>query len=441
MVCEFLANKNEQEDKKRKKEIEREMRRLKLILLLPAVVLTMSSCTDEESELGLDLIDSTTLYEGFYDTLYADNAWTEFEDSLVTSNLSYGIIGNYHDATFGRVSSTLYTQLALPSNASDIAFDSMVIDSVVLSFAKSQLFPDTSATYHFRFEVKQLAEPLLSDTVYYAFDQLPVDENATFFNGVVPVTYYDTVISLLLDTSINRVIRRSATAEDFIAETKGLRVRILNSSDEGMVSVDLTSVYTCLRAHYHYVYANDTITGTYTFLLGTGTSHFTHFAHDYSGSLFASGNPLPGTYRLYLEPLGGHRVKFSFDNAVRSFHAAHPWAVIHYAELLLPVAPEAVAGDQPNQLLALGKSATSNDWYYVDDLINVHDLRGFDGTYHSDRGLYLIRLSMHLQGLLRLGYDPGLMVQISASRHAAQRTILNGLSSTEKPRIAIVYSE
>ena len=402
---------------------------------------SLSSCTDEESDLGIGLIDSTTLYEGFADTLYADNAWSEIDDSLQTSNLSFGIIGNYHDVTFGKVSSTLYTQLALPTNANDIDFGSMTIDSVVLSFAKTQLFPDTSATYRFRFEVKQLAEPLLSDTAYYATDQLPVDPATSFFNGTVDVSYYDTVVSLKLDSSINSVIRRSATAEDFLAETKGLRIRILESgSDEGMITVDFTSVLTGLRAHYHYVYDNDTITGIYTFLLGTGTSHFTHFAHDYSGTLFASGNPFPGTYRLYLEPLAGHRVRLSFDHDLQAFHAAHPMAVIHHAELLLPVAPEALSGQKPDQILVLGKDASGAD-KYIDDLLNLSDLTGYDGTFHSDRSLYRIRVSQHLQGLLRLGSDPGFMLQINSCRHAAQRTILNGLSTGDKPRIAIVYSE
>lgn len=411
------------------------------LLLLLLTTLCLAACTDEESDLGIDLIDSTTLYEGFSDTLYADNAWSELEDSLNTSNLSFGILGNYHDATFGHVSSILYTQIALPTNANDIAFDSMVIDSVVLSFAKNQLFPDTAATYHFHFEVKQLAEALLSDTVvYYAFDQLPVDENATFFNATVPVNYYDTVVTLKLDSSINNVIRRSATAEDFLAETKGLRIRILNSSDEGMVTIDFSSVNTCLRAHYHYVYENDTISGVYSFLLGTGTAHFTHFTHDYSGTLFASGSPFPGTYRLYLEPLAGHRIRLSFDNAIQAFHAAHPWAVIHHAELLLPVAPESIGTSLPDQILTFGRDDEGHDWY-VDDLINVHDLTGYDGTFHSDRNLYRIRIAQHLQGLLRLGHDPGFMLQINACRHAAQRVVLNGLSTTDRPRIAIVYSE
>lgn len=407
-------------------------------LLLPS--LFFASCTDEESDLGIDLIDSTTLYNGLCDTLYADNAWSELVDSLQTSGLSFGIIGNYHDATFGKASSILYTQIALPANAADIAFDSMTIDSVVLSFAKTQLFPDTSASYHFHFEVKQLAEPLLSDTAYYHFDELPVDEGTLFFDDVVKVTYLDSVVNLKLDSSINSVLRRSATAEDFINETKGLRIRILNSSDEGMMTVDLTSSLSCIKAYYHYVYNNDTTSSYYTFLMGTGTAHFTHFAHDYSGTLFANRNIFPGTYRLYLEPLAGHHVRLSFDRDIKAFHAAHPWAVIHHAELLLPVAGEATGWQMPDQILTLGKDANGQD-KYIADLINLYDLRGYDGSYHSDQQLYRIRVAQHLQGLLRKDGDPGFMLQINACRHAAQRTILNGLSTTNCPRIVIVYTE
>lgn len=397
-----------------------------------------TACTDEESDLGIDLVDTTTLYQGLYDTLYADDAWTEYDDSLTTTNLSYGVIGYYHDATFGSVSSMLFTQLALPSNVNSIDLDSMTIDSVVLSLAKTQLFPDTSATYHFHFEVKQLAEPVRSDTTYYAYDQVPV-ENTTYFDAVVPVTYYDSVITLRLDSSFHSLIRRSATAEDFIDETKGLRVRILGTSDEGMVTIDFSSVKSCLRAYYHSSY--DTVSSVYTIFLGNGAVHFTHFEHNYAGTLFSSGNAVPGSYRLYLEPFAGHRVRLSFDRDLQAFHAAHPYAVIHHAELLLSVAPESVDTDLPDQLLTLGKNTTGSGWIYIDDLINTRDFAAYDGTYHSDINCYRIRVSQYLQGLLRIGYDPGFRIHLNSARHLAQRVLLNGLSTTNRPRIAIVFSE
>jgi hypothetical protein len=198
-----------------------------------------TACTDEESALGSDLVDTATLYNELTDTLYVDSAWTEYEDSLLTSNYSFGIIGNYTDATFGKVSSWLYTQIALPPNTNDISFDnSLVIDSVVLTLAKNQLFPDSSRVYNFHFEVKQLAQPLLSDTSFYAVNTLPVDESKVFYDGKVSVSEHDTVVRLKLKPTINSVIRRTATAEEFIEQTKGLRVRLTNAGDEGMVSID-----------------------------------------------------------------------------------------------------------------------------------------------------------------------------------------------------------
>jgi len=411
-----------------------------LALTAMAMMVLPTACTDEESALGIDLVDTATLYNELTDTLYVDSAWTEYEDSLLTSNYSFGIIGNYTDATFGKVSSWLYTQIALPPNTNDISFDnSLVIDSVVLTLAKNQLFPDSSRVYNFHFEVKQLAQPLLSDTSFYAVNTLPVDESKVFYDGKVSVSEHDTVVRLKLKPTINSVIRRTATAEEFIEQTKGLRVCLTNAGDEGMVSIDFSSSTTGLRAHYHYVNGNDTTQGFYTFLLGAGTSHFTHFEHDYTGTLFANHNQLPGTLRLYLEPMGGHRIRMNFDHDLQSFRQKHPWAVIHHAELVMPLAPESPEL-HPDQILTLGKQTDGSD-AYIDDLIDLYTLSGYDGTYHEDGNYYRMRVTQHIQGLLRQGKDPGLLLLLNSRRNAAQRAIFYGTSTSNQPHIIITYSE
>ena len=414
------------------------------LLALAAVALMafQTACTDEESALGIDLVDTATLYNGQTDTLYADTAWTEYEDSLLTSNYSFGIIGNYHDVTFGKVSSWLYTQIALPPNTNDIAFDhSLVMDSVVLTLAKTQLFPDSSRTYNFHFEVVQLAEALKSDTSFYATSTLPVasQPSKVFFDGNVSVGERDSVISLKLRPSFYNVIYRTATAEEFIEQTKGLRVRITSEGDEGMVTIDFSSAATCLRAHYHYANGNDTTVGFYTFLLGAGTAHFTHFEHDYSGTLFNGRPKLPGTLRLFLEPMGGHQVRLSFNRDLQAFHEAHPWAVIHHAELIMPLAPESPAL-HPDQIITLGRLVDSTD-AYIDDLIDLYTLTGYDGSYHEDGNYYRMRVTQHLQGLMRQGEDRGLLLLLNSQRNAAQRAIFNGTGTANRPRIIFVYSE
>ena len=92
-----------------------------ICLLIPA----LWSCNDDESDLGMNLVDQGTLYKGITDTIYATSAVTRFDDSLRTSDYSFGIIGNYGDLTFGSVTSSLFTQIALFSTDNSINTEGM----------------------------------------------------------------------------------------------------------------------------------------------------------------------------------------------------------------------------------------------------------------------------------------------------------------------------
>lgn len=401
------------------------------------LLLAATACTDEESELGLGLTDPATLYNGHIDTLYASTAYSLRDDSLVTSNFSYGIIGNHTDATFGSVSSVLYTQIGLASGMSTINFDEVSIDSVVLSMVVDGLYPDTSMGYNFHFEVMQLAEQLLSDTDYYSFDSLAVNPSAVFFNAPVTVGAHDTVVRLRLNTNIYNLLSQSNDSAGFMAATKGLRIRITDAGDEGMLSVNFASTLTCMTAYYHY--GTDTIPYNYQFLTGAGVNHFTHFRHNYSGTIFNGQDSLDGSMLLYLMPLAGYNIRLGFDTQLQAFHAAHPMAVIHHAELLLPTAPSAPAL-HPEQLVAL-RINDAGTMSFVPDYADAYTYRGFDGKYDEGRNLYRMRVTQHLQQLLRQGYDNGISVLLDARRSSARRTILNGPQTSNPPKIVFVYTE
>lgn len=418
----------------------------KLNHLLPALPLLLLlwtlpiGCVDEESVLGVNLVDNNTLYNGQQITLYADRALSVRDDSLMTTGYNnyntYGIIGNYHDATFGSVSATLYTQIALPDNSSSINLETNIIDSVVLTLVKDRIYPDTTATYTFHFEVMQLSEALLSDTdLYYSNHTLPVNPSAVYFDGDVTVLPTDTVVSLKLDNSISQILNQVASAEEFIANTKGLRIRMTEAGDEGMLSINFMASNTALTVHHHY--PGDTTSDQYTFLLGNGATRFTHFEHDYTGSITGGVDSLDGSTTLYLEPLAGYSILLSFDNMLSTFAAAHPLATVHQAELLLPLAPGADAM-RPDQLLA--RENTENQ-PYIDDLIDLYTLAGFDGKYDATRNCYRLRITQHVQGLLRKGHDEGLLVVLNARQSAAARTAINGPATADPVRIEIVYSE
>lgn len=418
----------------------------RLITLLPGLALLgalwilPTACTDEQTELGNTISGGDALYEGKTYTFYADRAFSVRDDSLMTTGYNayntLGIIGNYQDAIFGKVSSILYTQIALPSNYSSINFGELTIDSVVLTLVKDHLYPSNENTYNFHFEVMQLAEALQSDTFYFSNDSLAVNPAGCFFDGDISVGANDTVIRLPLGNGIDNVLRQTASSEEFIQTTKGLRVRLTNAGSDGMMTINFAATKTCLSVYYRHR-PEDTVSSKYVFLLGTGTSRFTRFVHDYTGSTTGGADSIPGNTTLYIEPLAGYSILFSFDNAIRTFAAEHPMATIHHAELLLPTADEA-DDMKPTQMLARFATGSQN---YVADLLDLYTLAGFDGKYDDSRHCYRLRLTQHVQNLLRNGSDEGTLILLDSRQSSAARTVLKGITGTDRVRIEIVYTE
>lgn len=393
-------------------------------LLATALALAAIGCNDEETSLGANLPDPNTVYNGQHDTLYADLAYSYRDTALSTAGLDYNIVGSVSDPVFGIASSVIFTQIALPSRTSTINFDSVVIDSVVLSLVKHELYPDTNATYEMRFEVKQLAEALVgTDSLYNDASTLPVDESHTFFDEFVSVGPNDTVIRLRLSGDINSAIDYTGDNEGFVAHSKGLRIRISDYSGErAMLTINFAATKTRLTAFYHYATQADT--NQFDFSLGT---HFSHFSHSYAGSNLGADS-IDGSTLLYLEPLAGYAVRVGFDSALSAFNEAHPRAVIHYAELLLPLA-DGDYGVKPDMLL-------------VPDMPLVqYSISGGDGTYQADKNAYRLRLTQRVQQTLRAGKDEGTSLVINSRRSSAAHTVLNGRSAANPVRLAIIYTE
>lgn len=403
------------------------------------LILSLSTaCTDKESELGLNLVDPATIYNGKTETLLANTAYSLRDDSLRTSGYSFCIIGNRYDTLYGYASSELYTRIGLASGTNSIDFSNVNIDSVVLTLVIDELYPNPTASYNFHFEVMQLAE--IVDTIdYYSTDTLKVNETKLFFDQTVTVGVQDSVVSLKLDPSIYDILKQSGSNTDFSNATKGLRIRIVDDADRGMVTLNLAALRTCMTAYYHYPYGDDTTLMSYRFLVGTGVQHFTHFYHNYTGTIFADADSVDGTDRLFLEPLAGHNVKLNFNNQLQAFRAAHPLAVIHHAELLMPVIAASSTEDYPSQIIV--SRCTDSNEVYIPDQVDAYTYHGYDGTYDADRGLYRVRITQHIQDLLREGGDPGTLLMLDARRSSARQVVLAGRNASDPIKIVIVYSE
>ena len=409
-----------------------------------------AACNEKESDIGVDLQDPATLYNGICDTAYG-TAYTVFDDSLLTSAQSNALIGCYSDAVFGSSEGILFTQITTADNAG-VEFDqNSMIDSAVLSFSLAALYPENLGSKSYRnlhFEVYQLAEPVLRDSAYYAFDELPIN-GTCFFDGTVQVEQSDSmVVSMRLNENFLAYVRNRsyASSTDFETAMKGIRVRLVNDGTPQAATVNLAAAGTGLGIYYRYANGSDTIARIYNFVVSQTAPHFCQFKNYYTGALATfntnTGDSIEGSQYLYLSPMGGTNVKVNFNSFIQQFHVDHPYAVIHYAELQLPVA--SISPTQKPDMVAALKVNADGSLSSVQDMYDI-SFSGYDGTYSDNGGYYRLRITQHLQKMLKEGSDYGTLLVLNARRSSPARMVLNGTSPSatgNNPiRIRLVYSE
>lgn len=415
---------------------------LLLIQCLMLIGLTVS-CSEKETDLGADFQDPATLYDGISDTISGSAelvAWTTFNDSLRTSGYNTGMIGYYSDAVYGGVTAKTFTQLAL-SSTGGVDLSNYTIDSVSLALVLDEKFPNDSCSVNLK--ISQLSENLHKDSNYYAYSD--VATGSVLFNGnvILPDTLHQ--ISIVLNSTANNLFKNKFnTPTDFTEATKGLCIELVDNGTPAMLTINFAATATKMTVYYH---DNNDAHSSLDVLLGNGSSsakatHFSQFLHNYNGEISHTRNSndsLPGNIKLYLEPMGGTYVNLNFDNFVKQFHQAHPRAIIHYAELLLPTN---VSSDnlKPERIVA-NKRTSSGSVIPIPDYSSAYTGSGYDGKYQENKGFYRIRITQHLQYLVTDGKDYGTILELFGVRSSARRTIINGTDDSNPIKIHFIYTE
>lgn len=410
-----------------------------------------TACEDDDTSIGIGMQDPSTLFKGTWDSISGSNitAYTSLDSNLRTSGYTTAMIGHYSDPTYGYVEASLYTQLGL-TGTSGIRFGDIhaTIDSVILTMVIDQVYPPKSSA-HLHLKVSQLSERLYTDSNYSSNHSIAT--GTVFYNG--DYNYIDTnrIISLKLGGDIENLFTDTyENQDDFQDRFKGLCIQSEPSqSDDIMLSFNFTASNNKVRIYY--TFEGDT--NHYDLQLGCNSTtsqltHFCKFSHDYSSTIFAplfngTKDTIGGTQKLYLEPLGGMEFTINIDQFVRQFHANHPLATIHYAEILLPVSADADT-IHPELINAYKQYSNGASMMITDgnSVLNSYTYNGYDGTYNKKKGYYRIRCTQHLQELMREGHDNGTLFLLNERRFKAPRTIINGPSNNTDPlKIRFVYTE
>ena len=409
--------------------------------IIIALALLTASCTKDPSDLGIGLQDPNTLYHGKACTIYLD-ACTMVDDSLSTVGYSAGIFGNAQYEGLGSVEAVLYSQISIANSTGIALSDDVTIDSVIMTLVLDTVYPPSSDNTTMHVIMRQLAEAPQSDTNYRASDALS-EGSTVFFDGDVVYARGTDSIRMVLDESIYPVLKQTCSREDFIDRTKGFSLRLADNSN-CLVTINLAATATRITLYYH----TSTAEGLkYNFVTNNSAVQFMHYNHDYTGTPLAplaSGGDatIAGTSRLYLLPMAGTKVRLNMQPFLDTFRVNHPTATIHHAELLLPVT-DPTTDKRAERITAL-KRFSSGSFTYVTDanvLENPYTYSGFDGYYHKDKGQYRLRVTQHLQELLRDGKDYGTELIVDARRSTAFTSVINGTQDSNPIRIEFIYTE
>ncbi len=124
------------------------------------------SCRKTSSLGESTLADNNILSSEGVDT-FSLITYSYYDDSIITDNPVYELLGSYNDPLFGTMNAEIYTEFQLSAFSPVFDMDSIVVDSFVLVLSYRGLYGDISDHYMEVFEITETGG-LDTETNYYA---------------------------------------------------------------------------------------------------------------------------------------------------------------------------------------------------------------------------------------------------------------------------------
>lgn len=435
------------------------MNKLKILLLLPFLVFI--SCVDEDETLGIDLIDENDkLSVGLLENVGMTSSFF-MEDSLLTANYRYNVLGEYRDDKFGTVSSNIFTQLCLSSTAED--FTSFAIDSICLTLAYAGGYSiDTTLTpTRMKLSIYELDE-VLDTTKRYSFNEVQVKSNPIYSSEVEFDVNRDVIVGndtlnpylsvRITDNEFcSKVSSFTGDNDDFQELIKGIKIVAEKIDMNGFIAyIDMTSASTGLTLYYE----KDSKKQTYKINFPERGNRFMKYEYDFSGS------EINGLERdtlgrnseyIYLGNMGISMGKIDIDEQAFMKYwkdsinggASDNDVAINRAVIEIPVAEINQSVLPVQKILCYRQYISSSDT----TLVLIHDAQVsdtyYDAIYEHTTNSYRINATMHFENYINGNIDElDLYLVPDERRSSANRVILNGTKHSTNPiKIRITYSK
>ncbi len=240
-------------------------------LFLFAVAWMFSSCRNDETDIGLDLLPSNGSIYGTVADTFTVESWTIKADSTRTDSLSTNLLGAFNDPVFGKASARLYFQLQLPEV--NLTFGSApVLDSVVL-ILKYGLENSVGNRDHVqKLSVYRLSEDMKPQDAYYQNASFTTSDKLGEFNGsfstkdsVLAIngtdsTYLAPQMRIRLDNAFGQELLQASgsvfsSKDAFLNWLKGIAILpesgSLSAGQGAIVNVSLVNSISGLKVYYN----------------------------------------------------------------------------------------------------------------------------------------------------------------------------------------------
>lgn len=405
------------------------------------------SCKKNSNLLGGNVIDQNDLLSsGGVDT-FSLKTFTIEDDSVISNNPRYSLLGNYNDPELGNAQASFYTQVRLSglnpdfgSNVGDITIDSFVL---ALEFAGSYGAVSTQT-----FEVYRLDEAMSNDSTYYGFSNVAIQpENIVSGSGLhtmdpnaVTVVGNDTLRTQLriplktskaLELITDAINGNAAFGSDELFATTYFKGIFVKSSTSGQAAGSGGVGYFNLKDQdskltIYYTQAGQT-GKLFDLKINESCPAFNHVEIDYTGKYVQTviNDTISGQTEFFAQ---SHKSRAIVDlNTIKDLPKN---IVIHSAKLHLPIQHQFNSKLTPStSIVALNAKTFS--------IVNT-------STYSSINKEYVIDVRLFIQGYLtgthsstELFISPGLFIS------SMERIVFNGPNSSnkEKPKLVLTYTE
>lgn len=419
-----------------------------LSLIAGACIIAISSCNEEPTLFGLDLLPTRDKESVFYNEAgtLAGNMFSI--DSIAGYRAVKPFLGCMNDRVFGVTEGSVAVQFLYTVSNKQFG-PSPVADSLLLFIKVDTVYGDTVTPQIFR--IYPLTERLYADSVYFSNKTMEglYDPNEIGSVSFVPT---DTLIKIRIDNTLGQLLLSADSAtksnpNTFLDYFKGFYIkpdRVTTPGKGSLASANLFATQTYLKLYYH----NDTtdsliadydVNSTFSARLGL-------LKHDYTATGIAGINDtLRNDSVLYIQSLSGLGVHLSFPG-LESWKDSLPIA-IHKAELLLypdPVQNESFF-TRPSRLDAYIKTSSGNFGTIADASLSTstggttYDFLG--GSYNETLKAYRFTLTYHFQRYLQ-GKSERSDIYVFPSNQGSEVTGLVLRNGTNiRFRLKITYSK